>query len=655
MSQGHLGRRRRVRLTVVIFLALLLVGAALLGAALYRLWTAVSAVRADLDAVESLAAGGVEGLDVAQATALWHTVRADVEALDRAARPFLWLAPHLGWLPRYGADIQAAPALLEIAVNLVTAGDEVVGPLSPLLEQATGSAPGQAGLMEEAVAALADARPQLLAAQSAVARARQARERLAVEGLSPRLRGWVERLDRYLPLLEQGVDAALLAPDLLGADGPRTYLVLVQNEDELRPTGGFISGVARLTVERGRILALQFEDSYAVDDFTRPYPDPPAALRETMRSDLWLFRDSNWSPDFPTSARQAIALYTISRDVEVDGVIALDQQAIWLLLDGLGPLEVEGYDEPVTGANVIQAARQAWNPGDDPTAEWWLHRKDFMAAVLEAALRRLNREAEQVDLRVLAQAALQALQQRHIQLYLEDAPAAALAAELGWDGALAEDDGDFLMVVDANVGFNKVNAVIEESLEYTVDLSDPTHPRATLIVRHRHTLTEGETPCRQEPRYDPTYEQMIARCYWDYLRVYLPAGSELLAATGHPIPGESLLDGQPRDGTVTLTRGESGRDVLATFLLLDVGETVETRFEIALPTEVVQAQDAGFVYRLTVQKQAGTGALPLRVRVRLPAGAQVVETQPAPSTVEGTVLEFALTLEMDRAVQVVFR
>jgi len=657
VSESGSSRLRVGRLIAPAFLALLLGGGVWVGAALSRLWTAASALQADLVALESLPAEGAQAPDIEQAVALLHTTRADLETLQAAARPFLWLAPYLGWLPRYGPDIRAAPVLLGIALDLTTAGEDVVEPLVPLLDRAAGQeASGETGLLEEATATLAAARPQLSVALSAIQEARAARERLEMGGLSPRVEGWVERLDRALPLLEQGVKGALLLPELLGAEGPRTYLVLVQNEDELRPTGGFISGVARVTVERGEILELQFDDSYAVDDLSRPYPEPPAPLREYMLTDLWLFRDSNWSPDFPTSAQTAIALYAIGRNVDADGVIALDQQAIRLLVEALAPLQVEGYAEPVTGENVIQMARRAWEPGEEVSGDWWVHRKDFMAALLDAAVRRVEGGLDQGGLVRLAGAALQALREKDLLLYVEDGEAAALLAELGWDGALIRSPGDYLMVVDTNMGFNKVNALIEESLEYVVDLTDPAHPRATLTIRHRHPLEREEIPCRQEPRYDPTYEQMMERCYWDYLRVYVPPRARLVGATPHPVPGQELLRGRPSAGEVAVGPGEDGREVWATFLLLRPGTVLETRFEYLLPAGVLQSRGGDvYEYTLSVQKQPGTRAIPLRVLVLLPARALLEASDPEPATLTPAGPEYTWTLRMDRRLEVTFR
>jgi len=658
-SHRRSARLRRVPLVRWLALLLLLVGLAWAGLTTYRVGAAASRVLEDLDGLESLAAQTTQGPDAGQALQLLRTTHADLQALQAAAHPFLWLAPHLAWLPRYGPDIAAAPLLLDIALDialdLTAAGQTVLEPLLPLMSaSAEGNSEGAGGLLQEASLALAAARPQLLAAQAAVEEARAAREQLQAEGLTPRLRRWVERLDRYLPLADDGLSGALLLPDLMGVNGRRTYLVLVQNEDELRATGGFISGVAQVTVEGGDLLGVSFDDSYAVDDLSNPYPEPPAALRETMQTDLWLFRDSNWSPDFPSSARTAIQLYAIGRGVEANGVIALDQEAIRLLVGPLGPLTVADWPEVVTGDNVIQAAQQAWAPGEEITGEWWLHRKDFMAGLLEAALRRLRQEPEQIRVADLALAFLQSLRQKHLLIYLEDEEAATVLSQAGWDGALRATSGDSLLVVDSNVGFNKVNAVVEESLEYVVDLRDVAHPRAVLTLRHTHPVLEGEAPCRQEPRYGPTYEEMTRRCYWDYLRVYVPLGSRLTAATPHAIPGEALLSGRDSPAQVMSGPVEGGREVFGTFFLLPPGGTLETRLAYDLPRTVLEAGAEGMRYSLWVQKQPGTMALPLTVRILLPLDRQVIASRPAPARVVDGALEYALSLETDQVVELTF-
>ena len=208
----------------------------------------------------------------------------------------------------------------------------------------------------------------------------------------------LSRLDRLLPLARVGLQAAQVAPSLLGADGPRTYLILAQNNHELRGTGGFISAAGTVRLDAGRIADLKLSDSYAVDNFAQPHPAPPRPLAEQMGTQLLTLRDSNWSPDFPESAQVARALFLQDQGVATDGAIALDLEAVRLLVAALEPLQVAGVGQPVTGDNVIEWMKLAWQAPQDSTgtvqeattSDWWAKRKNFMGDLMAAALAKVQ-------------------------------------------------------------------------------------------------------------------------------------------------------------------------------------------------------------------------------------------------------------------------
>ncbi|MGC8780034.1 MAG: DUF4012 domain-containing protein [Anaerolineae bacterium] len=517
-----------------------------------------------------------------------------------AARPFLWLAPALGWVPEYGPTLRDAPTLLDMAIELAGAGRQALDVMAPLAEL-----PGRAGQGEwigQMLAAIAAARPQLAAADERLARVGALRQQ--VRGpLHPRLAPQLERLDRYLPLVRAGLQAAQVAPALMGMDGPRTYLILAQNNDELRPTGGFISGAGHVRLDRGRIVEIRLSDSYAVDNFKQPHPDPPPALREHMGADLLVLRDSNWSPDFPTSAQVARALYAQDQGIVTDGALALDMEAVRLLVAALGPLEVPGRSEPITAANVIAEIKRAWEAPtasadtvEKPTADWFRKRKDFMSEIAAAALARLL-DGRQLDLLALGQAVLAMLDERHLQIALADAELAALLAERRWDGALTlPAQGDFLAVIDTNVGFNKANAMVKQQIGYRV-AQEGDGLVATLVLTYTHTARpmSADAACERTLKYGDSYQALAERCYWDYLRVYAPADSALIAADGW-------------NGSKT-ERGEGGATVFSGDFVLRPGAQTTIVLRYRLPPAVAATK-----YTLTVRKQAGTLAVPLAVQ-----------------------------------------
>ena len=604
----------------------------------YSLWNHIGQAIALLEEPEP------QPRDIERFCGLVTGIQADLATLEREMGGLLRLAPALGWLPRVGSDLRAAPYLLETALRLSMAGKRVCG----LLQEALGAqSPDSFGELTEALLpVLAAERASLEQVLSEVQAARTAWEYVDVQALSPPLTRYALQLDGALPIAEAIVRTALLAPELLGLDRSRTYLVLAQNEDELRPTGGFLTGVGEITVERGRIVAMTFRDSYAVDDFTRPYPEPPEALQRYMGIDLWVFRDSNWSPDFPTAARQAIALYRPGYPFSVDGVVAVDQYALRELVGAIGPLTVSGIPQPVTRETLIPTMRKAWAPTEDlVTGNWWSQRKAFMGDLAEAIWNRL--QTGPVDERHLAATLLRLLREKHILLFFTDSKAQALVAQQNWDGALRAGGGDFLMVVDANVGYNKASALVQVNLAYELDLYQQP-PRATLTLTYLHTGPAGY-PCFPEVRYDPVYERMMERCYWNDVRVYVPKGSRLVETRWDPVPLEALWPGQAEVEGIRVYPAEEGPFFVFEGLLLVPPGTVQTRQLVwELPERVVSWRDGKGRYTLRVQKQPGTAGHPLRVRVRLGDRLALVAAQPSPTAVREGEVWFEVRLNEDR-------
>lgn len=401
-------------------------------------------------------------------------------------------------------------------------------------------------------------------------------------------------------------------PWLLGMDAPRTYLLLVQNNHELRATGGFIAAVGRVTVDKGRLTELDFVDSYQLYSDKSTYPPAPRPMREHMAIELLVMRDANWSADFPTSAQIARALYAQETGVEVDGIFSVDLNAVKLLVGALGELQVPGADEPITGANIEEQVIRFWEKpvgssatsGEQVDADWFNRRKDFVPAIAKAALERIQSGADYGALLAAAQTAMDA---RSIQGWVDNPQVQGVLSEAHWDGGLAPLDGaDFLAVVDTNMGYNKVDAAMQRSLAYTVTWpesgagtgAEDGRGLAAVTITYTHPITTPDPGCDPSPRYGKTYADMIARCYFDYVRVYAPAGSELTAAEGVAAD------------TVTSRLGERGTQEFAGFFVLPPGQQQQVTFTYRLPAGLTAEN-----YRLVVQRQSGTQPLPLRLQI----------------------------------------
>lgn len=401
--------------------------------------------------------------------------------------------------------------------------------------------------------------------------------------------------------------ATLLAPTLstiLGYTEPARYLVLVQNNQEARATGGFISSVALATLVDGALDDLTFSDSYAVDNLAVAHPAAPPAMQRYLDAPLIFFRDTNWSPHFPISARTAQAVYARDQGIEVDGVISVDLRALELALQAMGPIAVPVWDAPISAENALEVMMALWTAPTTTDAriesnigDWWLERKSFMGVLAEGLLAEMH-FGDATDLAAPALALHQALSERAIQVWIEDDHAAQHLARWGWDGGLRAVSGmDYLSIIDSNVGFNKVNAVVERSAAYDVNwsLDGGQGAQATVTVTYTHPIEMPGHLCNRRARYGDTYQEMMRRCYFNYVRIYTPRGSELQATSGLE---EGSQESQP---------GEAGTTVFAGYFVLKPGESHTVQFTYRLPA-AIQPE----TYRLILQRQSGSAPLPMR-------------------------------------------
>jgi hypothetical protein len=614
---------------------------------------------------EALLAGGLSDLDPDAAVALVNDARADIVTLNKELAFLGPLAPVLGGLPQVGPLAAAAPHLLAMAdagsEAAALAADGLASALAIIRQDGFGT--NQIG---DLLPLIQQATPQLTEASAALARYSAARADLetavAIDDLSWRVRQLLATADELVPAAEAGLRLAPQLPLLLGMNGPQRYLIMAQNEDELRPTGGFLTGAGVLTVENGRILDLSLSDANSVDDWAnKPYTFPPQPYYDFMLAEMFLFRDANFWPDFPTSARQAMDLYSYGRDTSgLSGAVALDQEFLRLLVEATGPIEV-GDGRVISADTLIRTLQQARDPDQgEAIGDWVGDRKAFLAGFAGAILSRVETDFAAIDPVKLARNMVTALDEHHLQLYLPQSDAAALAAA-GWDGSLpAAPPGDFWMVVDTNMGFNKVNIYIDRAFDYAIDLSDMAAPRAQLVTTYTHSGQPTGEPCYQgvEAEFEAgsDYLSLADKCYWNYVRAYLPTGSFLLDSSRHVVPAETLFSGQTWDSTAQPVEEPTGLATFANFMLLPQGETAKFSLLYTLPAGVVQPQaDGTTLYELRVNKQAGTRPEPLAIRVTLPQGAELVETSPSGALITGNVVTFESTLESNTILRLRFR
>ncbi len=440
----------------------------------------------------------------------------------------------------------------------------------------------------------------------------------------------------FLPLADA-------AGAFLGADGSRRYLLVFQNQYELRPTGGFIGSFAEVTLKDGRISDLRFPPggSYDIQGDVRVWLNPPDPLR--LVTGRWRFHDANWFPDFLTSARKLSWFYEKSGGPTVDGVIAVNATVLSELLAVVGPVEMPAYGVTLTSENVLDEVQRAVElyPVDRTKP------KQILADLLPVLLGRLQSPSPQMSL-ALAELVGRGLSTRRIQISVSDEAAAATFARFGWNGALKKTDGDYLDVVVTNIGGEKTDAVIRDDIMHEIAIAHDGRVTDTVTMTRTHRGQAG-VPLTGTGNYT-------------YLRMYVPEGSALLSAGGDfEAPRENLFI--PREesygddpevvaplANAALDRAsgtriydELGKTVFANWMRLLPGESKTVRFTYELPFRVtVPKQVEGLAaalaalsgapergrYTLLMQKQSGAEERYVTVRVRPPQGMRPLAALP---------------------------
>jgi Protein of unknown function (DUF4012) len=609
------GHRRRNALAAggLILVVIAVTGAAL---AVFRYMPALDEAR-ELRADLELTAAHVKatGLDIDSPTVdlLAQDLTAAHERLDRlsallASDPFIGLAR---MFPPTQADVRGADTVVEAAQELLHAADEglVIGKQFVEIKDRKEADPGTGSSLSKLLELMATSREHVSTIQGAFARARDALEAVP-DGVADPIQNarqeMVGRIDELSPLVETYAAMSERLPAILGWDGTRRYLVLTQNPAELRPTGGYIGSYGILTFDRGHPTERTFRDVALLDfpwDF--PFIKPPTELTNYLLGPAqpWQFADANWSPDFPTSARDALRLYVNeSGDGRIDGVIGITTYTIDELLKVTGPVAVPEYDVTIaSGETTLKSIEltRVPRPGEN--------RKAFLSSFADRLFERLLAMPPRQWVDLLAQAETFG-RQRLVLGWFKDADDQRLAARGGFDGAVRDDAGDYLYPVDSNVApASKMNAIVTRSLRLEVSLDRLGNANNTLDVTWDNPI---ETAAGAPYRKVPTLESL--RILGMYFRLMAPEGSRIESVSG----GTLVKLTAP-----AMVGNEAGRAVIGTYLMVPPGSTT-LRYAWTSPAAAVVYAGSG-TYHLTIQKQPGLLAGPLSLTIQVPDGFEI--------------------------------
>lgn len=440
-------------------------------------------------------------------------------------------------------------------------------------------------------------------------------------------------LPSVLALLSGFEKNEVLIEELLGGNGPRTYLFLLQNNHEMRATGGFIGTYALVDINEGVIRRFFVDGIFNPDGQLKENIIPPKPIQKISAG--WSLHDSNWFPDFPASAEKAISFYEKTGGPTVDGVITLTPTIMQKLLAVVGPIAMPQYGITVDADNFIPVLQEQVEVKYDKELN---QPKKILADLTQMLIEKVFALQNREMLGRIAGALVDGLNEKHMLLYMRHAETQVLIDEVGWSGRMLDTPKDYLSVIHSNINGYKTDGVINERIEHKASIEQDGSIVDTVKVTRTHT--GGDTP----------YE------WWnkvnaDYVRIYVPKGSELLSSQGTtwefpapPLDYERLgfkedADVKREESTLRVDEKtgirvseDAGKTVFGAWVYVSPKESVTITFQYRLPfridTTLLKKGEAQS-YSMLFQKQSGSPGSELTASLMYPENFEVIwQTEP---------------------------
>jgi len=404
-----------------------------------------------------------------------------------------------------------------------------------------------------------------------------------------------ENADSIKKYYNSSVEITELLPSFLGENLDKKYLVLFQNNTELRPTGGFIGSYGIVTLRDAKIKDIFVDSIYNPDGQLREKIEPPDPLKKI--TDNLAMRDANWNPSFPDSARLITQLYEKEGGFTPDGVIAVDTNIFLDLLDITGPIKLEKYDLEISKDNFIKTTQFKTSIDYDQSENNPKKFLDDLAPILMDRVMKFDKQQQAKALSAFAKNIIE----KHIQFYSFNEKMQSIFSNMDIAGEIKSqpERSDYFYYVNSNVGGLKTNDKINEFISHNLNIDSNGFIIHEVTIKRVHTGT-----------YD-----WPSGTNFSYVRFYVPDGSIVLN-----VENLEKTDAIKRDDNIGMLYLEDKANKYpgkATIEDLDIskehGKTVIGSWQVIKPGEEQTIKIAyrtplklnGSRYDLFIQKQPG--------------------------------------------------
>lgn len=439
--------------------------------------------------------------------------------------------------------------------------------------------------------------------------------KVKIDDLPEEMKDKFSQLKKGIPdiieILEAFSENSNIFADILGGNGPRKYLFLFQNNNEMRATGGFIGSYGLLDISNGHIRDFFIDGIFNPDGQLTDKIVPPKPIQKI--SAAWSLHDSNWFPDFPVSAKEAIVFYERTGGPTVDGVITITPVVLQKLLEITGPIEMADYGVILDSENFIEKTQYKVEKDYDKDEN---KPKKILSDLAPLILDKIVKAKNIETISKVAQVFLSSLNEKHILIFSENKDLQNIISKRGWSGEILDAKKDYLSVVNTNINGYKTDGVIEEKIEHKAEIQPDGSIVDTVVITRKHN--GGNTD----------YE------WWNkvnanYMRVYVPSGSQLLEVEGQTreinepaldydklkFKHDELVEKEENSMTIDEKTGtriyeDGGKTVFANWTYVSPQETLVIKYKYLLPFRIFQSvfNNENYVdsYSLVAQKQSGS-------------------------------------------------
>ncbi len=392
--------------------------------------------------------------------------------------------------------------------------------------------------------------------------------------------------DQSVSLITNAKPLIKILPQVLGEPDEKKYLVIFQNDKELRPTGGFMTAYSIFRLDSGVVHVDNSSDIYSLD---ATVPNKPVAPRPIL---LYLpkvpqlnLRDNNLSPDFKVSMEDFTKMYkTAGGYTKVDGIIAVDTHALVAAMNILGDINVDGTTFTTKNdprCDCPQVIYQLEVYADQPVQGIKENRKGIIGDLMYAIMNKAFSSSPKQYWGPLFQTMLTEMNEKHVLFYMYNKDAQAGFEGLNAAGRIVSSDGDYLHINEANFGGAKSNMFVGESVTQDYKLQSDGSIVKTLTIDYKNPYPPSD--CNLERG-----NLCLNATLRDWFRIYVPKGSELVSSSGSEVKMTSYQ--------------ELGKTVFEGFLTVRPQGVAKLTVSYKLPFKL----DGNSFLPLLIQKQAGT-------------------------------------------------